>query len=87
MDNIIFLWNGTESELIKLIDNLNKKHSTKKFELTYSRTSITSLDSKLYKNQNKIPCTTIYRKPSDPGNFLCYKSARPKALKDNKSCR
>ena len=86
MDNIIFLWNGTESEVIKLIDNFNKKHSTKKFELTYSRTSITSLDSKLYKNKNTIPCTIIYRKPSAPGNFLCYKSARPKALKDSKPC-
>ena len=44
---MFFLWNGTESELIKSIYNLNKKHPTMKFEFTYSRISITFLDTKL----------------------------------------
>ena len=34
IDNISFLWNGTESELVKFIDSLNQKHPTVKFEFT-----------------------------------------------------
>ena len=83
MDDIFFWWNGTESELIKVIDNLTQKHPTIKFEFTYSRTSITFLDTKVYKNENGTLCTTIYRKASDRRNFLHYKSAHPKALKDS----
>ena len=79
----MFLWNGTESELIKFIDNLNQKHPTIKFEFTYSRTSITFLDTKVYKNENETLCTTIYRKSSDRSNFWHYKLAHPKALKDS----
>ena len=83
IDNIFFLWNGTKSELIKFIDNLNQKHPTIKFKFTYSRTSITFLDNKAYKNKNGTLCTTTYRKPSGRRNFLHYKSALPKALKDS----
>ena len=54
-----------------------------KFEFTYSRTSITFLDTKKYKNGNGTLCTTIYRKPSDRRNFLHYKSVHPNALKDS----
>ena len=28
IDDIFFLWNGTECKQIKLIDNLNQKHPT-----------------------------------------------------------
>ena len=49
IDDIFFLWNGTESALIQFIDNLNQKHPTIKFEFTYSRTNITFLDTKVYK--------------------------------------
>ena len=83
IEDIFFLRNGTESELIKFIDNLNQKHPTIKCEFTYSRTSITFLDTKEYKNENGTLYTTIYRKPSDCRNFFHYKSAHPKALKDS----
>ena len=71
----------TESELIKFIDNLNQKHPIIKFEFTYSRTRITFLDTKVYKNENGTLRTTIYRKPSDCRKFFHYKSAHPKELK------
>ena len=83
IDDIFFLWNGTESGLIKFIDNLNQEHPTIKFEFTFSRTSITFLYTKIYKNENGTLCITICRKPSDRSNFLLYKSAHPKALKDS----
>ena len=41
------------------------------------------MDTKIYKNQNGILCTTIYRKPNDRHNFLHYDSAHPKSLKDS----
>ena len=50
------------------MDNLNKKHTTIKFAFTFSRTSITFLDTKVYKNENRTLGTTIYRKPSDRRN-------------------
>ena len=74
IDEIFFLWTGTESEL---------KNPTMKFEFTYSRTSITLLDAKVFKNKNGTLCTTIHRKPSGRRNCLHYKSAHPKALKDS----
>ena len=51
LDDIFSFWNGTKSELIKFIDNLNQKYPTIKFQFTYSRTSITFLDTKEYKNE------------------------------------
>ena len=83
IDNIFFLWNGTDFELITFIDNLTLKHPTIKFEFTYSRTSITSLDIKVYKSENGTLCTTFYRKPNDRHNFLHYKWTQPKTLKDS----
>ena len=83
IDDIFFLWNGTESELIKFIDIINQNYPTIKFEFIYFKNSITFLDTKVYKNENGTLCTTIYRKLSDRYNFLHYKSAHPKALKDN----
>ena len=70
IDDIFCLCNGTKSELIELTVNPNKKHPTIKVEFTYSKTSITSLDTNIYKNQNGILCTTVYRKSNDPYMFL-----------------
>ena len=78
VDNIFSLWNGRESELITFIHNLNQKHTKIKFKFTYSRTSTTLLDTKVYKNENETLSTTI-RKPSARRNSLHYKSAQPKA--------
>ena len=83
IDDMFFLWDRTESELIKFIHNLNQKHPTIKFEFDYYRTSVTLLDTKVYKNENRTLCATIYRKPSDHRNFLHYNLAHPKALKDS----
>ena len=67
-----------ESELIEFIGSL---HPTIKFEFTYSKSIITFLYARIYKNQNEILCTTIYRKPNDCPNFLDYDLAHPKSLK------
>ena len=82
--DIFLLLNGTESELIKFTDNLNQKHPSIKFEFTYSRISITFLDTKVCENENtRTLCTTINKKPSDRCNFLHHKSVHPKVMKDS----
>ena len=83
IDDLFFLFTWSESKLIKFLVNLNKKHHTIKFEFPYSKTSIIFLNTKVYKNENGTLCTTIYGKPSDRRNFVHYKSAHPKALKDS----
>ena len=72
-----------ESELIEFIGNLNKKHSTLKFEFTYFKTSLPFLDTEIYKKQNGILCNTTYRKPNDHHNFLHCDSACPNSLRDS----
>ena len=59
IENIFTLWNRTESELISFKGNFLKKEPTVKFALTYSKTKIIFLDTKIYKNQNGMLCTTI----------------------------
>ena len=80
---LVFLSNEKESELNKFMGNLNKKHRAIKFEFTYSKTSITFLDTKIYKNQNGILRTIIYRKPNNRRNFSHYDLAHWKSLKDS----
>ena len=69
---------------------LNKKHPTIKLEITFS-TSITFLDTKIYKNENETLCTSIYKKSSDRLPYIqalrikqiCSKSSEiTKHLKD-----
>ena len=67
----------------RIWNNQIYKQSTIKLEFIYSRTSITFFDTRIYKSENGTLCRTIYRKPSDRRNFLHYKSAHPKALKDS----
>ena len=64
----------------RFIGNFNKKHLTIKFESTYSKSSITVLDTKIYKNRNGIFCSTINRKSIDRRNFAQYDLAHPKKL-------
>ena len=67
-----------ESELIKYIDNVNQKHPTLKFEYTYSRTRITFLDTKVYKNENG----TLHTKALPKKRTYSEKSEVIKHLKD-----
>ena len=79
IDKIFFLW----YKLNWYVIFFNKRYPTIKFEFTYSKTSITFLNTKIYKNQNWIRCTTIYRKPNDCRNIFHFDLAHPKSLKDN----
>ena len=44
IDDIFFLWEDGEGKLNSFIDNINKVHSTIKFKIDWSKTSINFLD-------------------------------------------
>ena len=50
-DILIYIWNGTVTQLQELIKELNDRHSTIKFDFSNSKTSIQILDTTVYKNK------------------------------------
>ena len=77
------IWTGLEQELLDFMSDLNKKRPSIKFEFKYSQTKIKFLDALVYKDQNKMLPTTIYRKQTDRQNYLDARSEHPKFLKDS----
>ena len=65
------------------MSDLNKKHPSIKFEFRYSQTKVQYLDVLIYKDQNNMLQTTIYRKQIDRQNYLEARSEHPKLLKDS----
>ena len=51
MDDVFLLWNGTESELIKFIDNPNKKHPKKSLNLLTPEPALLSQIAKYIKTK------------------------------------
>ena len=84
IDDIVLLWNGSETQLLDFITRLNSRHPTMKFDFKYSKPSIEFLDTKIYKNKEKNKLlTTIYRKPTGRRNFLDPTSAHPRSWSNN----
>ena len=86
IDDLFMTWVGSQQEFLEFMSNLNKKQPSIKFEFKYSQTKIESLDILVYKDQNNVLQTTIYRKQTDRQNFLDAQSEHPKLLKDNIPC-
>ena len=64
VDDIFFLWFHPENDLHKLVDKLNKCHTTIKFEMNYSYTDINFLDTTVYVNPSTHTLhTKLYIKP------------------------
>ena len=83
IDDLFMIWTGSEHELLDFMSDLNKKHSSIKFEFKYSQTKIEFLDVLVYKDHNNVLQTTIYRKQTDRQNYLDARSGHPKSLKDS----
>ena len=83
IDDLFMTWTGSEQELLDFINDLNKKHSSTKFEFKYSQTKIEFLNVLVYKDHNNMLQTTIYRKQTDRQNYLDARSEHPKSLKDS----
>ena len=81
IDDIFLIWNGTLDELKAFIEQLNKLHSTIKFDAKYSTNSIEFLDARIYKSINGKLQTTLYTKPTDRQSYLHNKSYHPSSCK------
>ena len=62
IDDLFLIWTGSEQELLDIMNDLNKKHPSIKFEFRYSLTKIELLDVLVHRDQNNTLQTTIYRK-------------------------
>ena len=80
IDDIFFLWEHEESELLEFHNNLNTFHSTIKFELNYSKESVNFLDTTTYIKDSKIH-TKLYTKPTDKKQYLHFSSCHPGHVK------
>ena len=84
IDDILLLWNRSETQILDFITRLNFRHPTIKFNFKHSKSSIRFLDTKTCKKkENNKLLTTIYQKPTDRRKFLDPTSAHPKSLINN----
>ena len=74
IDDIFFLWNGTEEELKSFINRVNLVQPTIKFETNYSYTEINFLDTTVKITSNNELVTALYKKETDRNTFLHRKS-------------
>lgn len=81
IDDLLLIWKGTEIELKKFIEEINKVHPTIKFDYNYSKSEIDFLDLKIYKNAAGKLATKIFTKPTDRQAYLHKSSAHPNHLK------
>ena len=81
IDDLFFIWKGTEHELKEFLKEINKVHPTIKFDYSYSKTEINFLDLTIYKDISGKLATKIFTKPTDRQAYLHNTSAHPSHLK------
>ena len=52
------IWDGSEENLMKILDKLNKLHETIKFTYNYSKPNAVFLDAKMFKLK-KVHCILV----------------------------
>ena len=72
---------GTRQELLVILENLNSKHKTIKFELNISHINISFLDKLIHKGNNNTFQTTLHTKPTHQQSYLHAHSNHSKSLK------
>ena len=85
IDDSLMVWTKSENELKSLINKINRKHHSIKFDLKFSNENIESLDTLIYIDHNHLQ-TTLHQKPTDRQNYLHAKSAHSLSLKESIPC-
>ena len=80
IDDIFFLCNHGEEELLYFHNSLNNYHKTIKFELNYSKNNVNFLDTTTYIEENTIH-TKLFIKPTDKKQYLHFTSCHPNHVK------
>ena len=81
IDDLFFIWKGTEEELKEFFKEINDVHPTIKFDYEFSKKKINFLDLTIYKDTTGKIATKVYTKPTDRQAYLHKHSAHPKHLK------
>ena len=78
IDDMFFIWYGTEEELLKFIEHCNNFHETIKFEFScnFKTKSVDFLDMTI--DHNGFIQTDLFQKPGKKCQYLQPDSAHPK---------
>ena len=82
IDNLFFIWTGTEKKLLSFLEEMYNIHPTK-FDSKFSKDEINFLDLTIYKDSNGKLATKVYTKPTDRQSYLYCTSAHPEHLKNS----
>ena len=82
IDDIFFIWRGSEAELKKFLDTINTLHPSIKFDYEHSRTKSVFLDCRIQIVNRKIK-TSVYSKPTDRKAYVHQKSFHPRSTKES----
>ena len=85
IDDIFFLWRGTEEELEKFIKHINSQHEHIKFTATYDRQSrsVPFLDVEVSIDEDGYIQTDLYKKPTSVAQYLMPSSCHPSHITRN----
>ena len=81
IDDLFFIWTGTEQQLESFLEEINEVHPTIKFDSKFSKDEINFLDLTIYKDSNGKLATKVYTKPTDRQSYLYRTSTHPEHLK------
>ena len=81
IDDIFFLWKGTEEDLNKFLRTVNELHPTIKFDFVYSKSKSVFLDCNISLTDRKLK-TSVFSKPTDQKAYVHSKSYHPQATKE-----
>ena len=80
IDDLFFIWTGSEEDLLKFLEEVNTLHHSIKFDYEYSKEKVNFLDTTISVIGNKLS-TTLYTKPTDRKSYLHSKSYHPQSTK------
>ena len=81
IDDVFFIWKGTETELKTFFEEINQVHPTIKFDHNHSKSEIHFLDLTVYKDKAGKLATKVHTKSTDRQAYLHKNSAHPSHLK------
>jgi hypothetical protein len=81
LDDIFFIWDHSEEELITFFNEINNYHNTIKFTYNYSKTNATFLDVNLEKKDNCEIETSVHEKITNAHQYIEFSSCHPLSCK------
>ena len=89
IDDVLFLWRGSEESLLQFVDHLNASHPTIKFDckagesFNFSSKAVNFLDLTIWVDEAGYIQTTLYTKPCRIISYLLPSSSHPSHICSN----